>query len=401
MLSKDFIHSATRSLLHEFIWPMLAAMDKPRKKFLAQSLTGILFAGSLRIKEMARWIYDDCSDVFYRIKRLTRHLAAPRGDLAKAVGAYRQQSAQYIPADTPLPIDLTDVAKPRARRMQHLALVYDGSEDKLVTGYWCLEVYAKLSAKHILPLALDVFSVDDPAVGSRNLQIDRTVRAVHQALNGKGIWVADRGFDGLELYETWFSLNSHFVVRQRGDRCVVTSKGVHIRQLQLVEHLRQAHMQGGRQTDIVFTEVRLPGRKQRLYLVASWKPGCDNPLILMTTLLIENLTQAKQIFWYYRQRWSCEEAGRFLKSRIGMERFCVRGYKAIQRLMILAMFAMGFLTWVLIRSKRLPQHLFAITSRFRKTPPFIYYRLLDGLQLFSSQNRLIAQKIPIDLWENG
>jgi hypothetical protein len=380
---------------------MIAVVDKPRKKFLAQTMTGILFSGSLVVKQMARWIHDDCSDIFYRIKRLTRHLASPTGVLTEAVAAYRAQCAHYIQADTPLAIDLTDLAKPRARKMKYLARVYDGSEDRLVNGYWCLEVYAQLPKKRIVPLALDAFSTDDPAVGSRNLQIDRTVRSVHRALEGKGIWIGDCGFDASELYETWFSLKSNFVVRQRGDRCVVTSNGVRIVQSQLVEHLRQLQMRSCGQTNIVFTRVRLPGRNERLYMVASWKPGREKPLLLMTTMVVENLHQAKQILWYYKQRWSCEEAGRFLKNRVGLETFCVRCYEAVKRLMILAMFAMGFLTWLLIRSRRLCKHLFAITSRFRRNCAFSYYRLLDAIQQFFQQNTGRAQKIPTEVLKNG
>ena len=51
-------------------------------------------------------------------------------------------------------------------------------------------------------MALDVFSIQDPAIGSQNLQIDKTISSVNRALGGKGIWIADRGFDGLNIYET-------------------------------------------------------------------------------------------------------------------------------------------------------------------------------------------------------
>ena len=68
-------------------------------------------------------------------------------------------------------------------------------------------------------------------------------------------------------------------------------------------------MMTGKQTDIVFTKVRLPCQKKSLYLVASWRRGYDKPLILMTTMVAENIQQAKQIIWYYKLRWSCEEAG--------------------------------------------------------------------------------------------
>ena len=157
------------------------------------------------------------------------------------IEAYRQAMAKHIHPDTPIIIDLTDLAKPRAKKMKYLAYVRDGSEHKLVPGYWCTEVYAHLKNKRVLPLALDVFSIDDPAVGSQNLQIARTVEAVNEALDGKGIWVADRGFDGLNMYETWFSLKCHFVVRQRGDRYVVTTSGVRIIERDLIEQLRTHH----------------------------------------------------------------------------------------------------------------------------------------------------------------
>ena len=401
MITQDRIVSGVRRLLPDFLLPLLAVVDKPRKRFLRQAVASILLAGSLCIKDMARWIRDDCSDVFYRIKRLTRHLASSHGDLAPAVTAYRAACGRYIQADTPLLIDLTDVAKPRARKMPYLSLVYDGSEDRLVNGYWCLEVYAQLPRKRILPLALDLFSIDDPAVGSRNLQIHRTVRALHQALNGKGIWIADCGFDGLDVYETWFSLRAHFVVRQRGDRHVVTDHGIHLTELHLLEHLRQRQMHQHQQTQLVWTRVHLPKRNEPLYLVASWKTGCDRPLIVLTTLVIETLPQARQIMGYYRQRWTCEEAGRFLKNRIGLERFCVRRYEAVQRLMLLAMFAMGFLTWMLLRSRRLIRAMLTMTSRFRKPCPFVYYRLLDGFQQFARQHRKLASEIPIPAFENG
>ena len=108
-------------------------------------------------------------------------------------------------------------------------------------------------------------------------------------------------------------------------------------------------------------------------------------LILLTTRVVETLDQALQVLRYYQQRWACEEAARFLKSRVGLERFRVRCYEAIRRLAVLAMFAMGFLTWILLRSRDLPKRLFAWTGRFRRQRPFLYYRLLDGLQEFVRQ----------------
>ena len=73
MLRKDLIISKTRNLLNEFMAPIMAEADKPRRKFLRQALGAILLSGSLIVSEFARWIHDDCSDIFYRLKRLLNH----------------------------------------------------------------------------------------------------------------------------------------------------------------------------------------------------------------------------------------------------------------------------------------------------------------------------------------
>ena len=187
MIRKDFVISKTRNQLAQFINPIAEPADKPRRKFLRQAVGAVLLSGSLVIMEFSRLIHDDCCDIFYRVKRLLNHLTSPGGDLSAVVRAYREQMARYIEPDTPLIIDMTDIAKPRARRMDYLNLVRDGSEGKLVNGYLCTEVYAYVKGKKVIPLNLDVFGIDDPSVGSQNLQIETSIDAVSKAFNGNGI----------------------------------------------------------------------------------------------------------------------------------------------------------------------------------------------------------------------
>jgi hypothetical protein len=73
----------------------------------------------------------------------------------------------------------------------------------------------------------------------------------------------------------------------------------------------------------------------------------------------------------------------------------------IQRLAILAMLVMGFLTWILLRSRDLTKRLFSLTSRFRKAVKFQYYRLLDGIQEFIRLNPNEFLKPPPDIRKNG
>ena len=139
MIRKDLLIHKTRMLLGDFLAPMVEQVDRPRKRFLQQAIRGILFSGSLVVTELCRWVRDDGSDRFYQDKRLLNHLVSPRGDLTEAVRGYRQAALPYVEPDTALILDLTDLAKPRAKKMRYVDLVHDGSEDKLVMGYWCIE----------------------------------------------------------------------------------------------------------------------------------------------------------------------------------------------------------------------------------------------------------------------
>ena len=87
------------------------------------------------VMALCKWIGDKCSDRFYQDKRLLNNLLSPHANLGKAFASYRRSLNRYIQPDTPITIDMTYLAKPRARKMKYLALVRDGSEGKLVTRY--------------------------------------------------------------------------------------------------------------------------------------------------------------------------------------------------------------------------------------------------------------------------
>ena len=95
----------------------------------------MLFLGSLVVMELCKWIMDKYSDRFYQDKRLLNNLLSRHANLGKAFATYHRSLNRYIQPDTPIAIDMTDLAKPRARKKKYLASVRDGSEGKLVTRY--------------------------------------------------------------------------------------------------------------------------------------------------------------------------------------------------------------------------------------------------------------------------
>ena len=52
MIREDIVIDKTRTLLQEFLAPMQAQVDKPRKRFLTQVIRGILFSGTLVVMQL-------------------------------------------------------------------------------------------------------------------------------------------------------------------------------------------------------------------------------------------------------------------------------------------------------------------------------------------------------------
>lgn len=258
-----------------------------------------------------------------------------------------------------------------------MALVRDGSDpdERLVNGYWCLEIYARLAGKKMLPLLVQPYSIEDPAVLSENQQILAGVEQVLAATEGKGVLVMDIGADRGELLRPWIDQRRRFVVRQRGDRTVLLEGGTAMSVSDVAEHLLSATA-----ASLAWCKVFLPARPhQPLWLVCHQAPGHDRPLMLLTSLAILGVVQARNVRTYYRQRWGCEEDVRWLKQEIGLENFRVRRYHVLPTLLLLAGWAMAFLTWMLLHAGRMLKKAVDKCPGYRQVR-FVYYRVMRYLQ---------------------
>lgn len=277
--------------LQHFLSGFCPTLDKPRQRFFRQAVFGILASGSLVVSRWARWI-GGCKEPFYVQKRLLNNLKRLDWDDHKAWSAYQSAWGRKAQQDTAIIIDLCDLAKPRARRMKCLALVRDGSEDKLVCGYWCLEVCAYWAKGVVTPLLLAPYSIEDPGTVSENARILRGVEQVMAATEGRGVLVMDAGADRDALMIPWLDDDRRFVVRCKGDRHLLLTDGTRIEAALLAE--RMQHESGG--TPIAWREVFLPERPGHpMWMVCKTIQGHDKPLMLLGTLHAEILTAARTV----------------------------------------------------------------------------------------------------------
>jgi hypothetical protein len=370
----DNILSTSGKAFQKFISHLTQTLTKPKAKFISQFLCGVLFSTDLILTHVAS-VVPQAVRLTAVAKRFRRHLSDKWELLRAVLFNYLSLVKRRLDTDSSFIVDLTDVAKPYAKKMENLACVRDGDKGTLVSGYWCFEAYALDKDGIIWPLLLWPYSLEAEGQLSENEQVLRLLSLLDEYFGeGFGIWVFDRGFDRVNLIEPFLGSKRHFIIRQRGDRTVVLANGVHIILRDLVEHL---FAETG--SWLVYTRLYLPSARKPLYVVAYQTPGYDEPVILLSDMVVENFELALRIRSRYAQRWDCETSIQFLKSRMHLERFAVRRYRSMQRLVFLASLAMGFLSFLQSRCKNIRQRINDRLRYCREPKGFWFYRLLIAL----------------------
>ena len=406
MMPPQALMEAVSANFNGFLQPIGENLTKPQEKFLRDGLVGLLRAGRPVVCQMARKLPGRASAFPSRRDRLEEHLNAD-DDLDQRVKA--GLPGLWLPMvrdETPIILDLSDIAKPLAKTMDYLATVRDGSSGQLVNGYWLIELYASVSRKNPIPILMEPFSHEQPLCPGQNPIIIEAVRRVFELTEKRGVLVVDRGGDARALLEDWIDHDYRFVVRLRGDRdllrfyegfggAVTTvqtrreGQWVRVEARQLAERLPTPHRTWRtvkrrgkvilRFSQVGWVKVRLPGRDKTLTMVVARSAGSDVPFMLLTSLPVESLEDARRVLGYYARRWECEEGIRFLKSEVHLERIRTFHWTAICRLVLLCVLVMLYLTWMLERKPTLADRLIALGQPLPDEPDFLLYRLLTGL----------------------
>ncbi len=403
MVKRRALMESISSNLHSFLKKTGENLSLTDKKFLRDGLVGLLRAGQPIVCQMARHLPNQRTKFISRLDRLDQHLVKNNDFDNNVKEALPKLWLPYLQDDTPIILDLSDLAKPLAKKMDYLATVRDGSTGELVNGYWLLEMYASLNRKNPVPVLLEPFSHEEPYSPGQNPVVLKGIHKILELTNNRGVLVADRGFDVGVMFEDWLDNQYRFVTRLVGKRHLLrfsgdfgsaeadeTGRWVPIQARQLAEQIPTPHRFNKlikrkgkpvfRITQIGWVKVRLPDRKENLTLVVSRLAGCDTPLMLLTNLPVENVSDAKRVLYYYIRRWECEEGIRFLKSQVNLEKIRTLRWCAIRRLILLCVLVMIYLCWILEGHPYIAERLVYLSQPLPDKPDFLLYRLLTGLQ---------------------
>jgi len=399
MLKRKALMESISSNLYNFLKIIGNNLSLPDKKFLRDSTIGLIRCGKPIVCQMARHLPNQQTKFVSRLDRLDQHLLKNSDFDNNVKEALSRVWLLYFRDDTPIILDLSDLAKRLAKKMDYLATVRDGSTGELVNGYWLLELYASLSRKNPVPILLEPFSHEEPCSPGQNPVVLKAIHKVFELTGNRGVLVVDRGFDAGVMFEDWLDNKYRFVARLVGKRHLLRFSGdigqsndgqwIPIQARQLAEQTPTPHRfyklikRKGKPalgiTQIGWVKVRLPGRDEDLTLVVSRLAGVDKPMMLLTNLPVENLKDAKRVLRFYIRRWECEEAIRFLKSQVNLEKIRTFRWSSICRLVLLAVLVMIYLGWIVEEHPNICDRLVCLSQPLPDKPDFLSYRLLGGL----------------------
>jgi hypothetical protein len=340
-----------RAQLHQFSGIFSPHFSKPQAAFIEQMLFGLSASQDCQLSAISRAL-DEPITLKKTEERLSHHLAAPQlgQTLHTQIVAH---AARRIHPDTLIVVDPTDIRKPYAEKMPHLATVRDGSTGELVTGYWaCLALACEPASRRVLPLLQQLWSAEAPDYVSENAQLLGIIDTIAAASAQRGIYVVDRGGDRMELYKPLLDRGLRFIIRLRGDRHLVVrgrarealdiARGVRMQYAETV--VREA--QGGEKKlhlEYGFRRVRLPGRRGVELTLVVVRGFGEKPLLLLTNVTVK---KSRSSVWAivsgYLTRWLVEETIRFIKQSYRLEDLRVLDYDRLRNLAALVLAAAYF-----------------------------------------------------------
>jgi hypothetical protein len=386
-----------RVQIHQFLGILSPRFSRPKLKFLEQMLFGVSASQDCKLSQVARAL-DEPILLKKTEERLSRHLASP------GLGTVVQQqiighAARRVKRDTLMVVDPTDIRKPYAQAMPHLATVRDGSTGELVNGYWaCVALACEAESRRVLPLMQELWSAQAPDFESENTQLLGMIDRVAEATERRGVYVLDRGGDRMKLYQPMLARGLRFIIRLCGDRHLLVrgrcrraddvARGVCMRYAETVVREsaggeKKVHLEYG------FRRVRLPGRPDVELTLVVVKGFGQQPLLLLTNVAVKGTRRS--LWWIvrgYLTRWLVEETIRFIKQSYRLEDLRVLDYERLRNLAALVMAAAYFAAvWLgeALKLAVLASRVSRVAKRFFGVPEFHYYALADGISVLLSR----------------
>jgi len=381
------ISEKVKSEIAHFSQVITQGLTKPKKKFISQMLFGIQASRDIKLSNIARSLSEDIK-LIKTENRLSRNAQSQDLTIQLNEDIIKRAAKKVLP-DTVIALDLSDIHKPFAKKMDYLADVWNGSEGKVTKGYWLLEATAAdVDSQTLTPLYSELYSHEANKYESENQKILRAVELISVSTEKRGIFAIDRGADRKILVGEFGKLGIRFVIRtsvkknrnlEKADKQQEKVRSIAAR-IRCRDKYTVTIDKEGYKEDIEITlgkrsGLKLNGTDVSLVVVRGFG---KEPMLLLTNVNKD----PKEILEVYLTRWKCEESFRFLKQEYHLEDIRVRSYNSLRNTIALVHAVFYFLSAYLGRSLKiniLLKKILEKAKRFFQIPVFKHYAIADGI----------------------
>ena len=410
-MNNSQIAAKMEAQIEQFSGILSRGLSKVLRRLVLEAILGIHTRGSVKLTEIGRSLKEPIP-LTKTQNRICRQLG--KDNIKEVVGDnILEEGSNRIRKDSLLIMDISDITKKYAEKMEHLARIRDGSSGEITNGYWTMNVVgAELDKGKITPLHTHLYSQKSPEFVSENTEIINAVDRVIKHTGERGIWTIDRGGDRRRgIIAPLMRRGQRFIIRMVGSRDLIY-KGRKVNAFELAASCKMIFAERIMREDkkreksyhieFGFRRVKLPGfKKENLNMVVVNGFG-KKPMMLLTNIeFTKSRKSLLSIVLSYIRRWQIEETIRFCKQSCNLEDVRLLTYRRLQNMMVLVWGAMYFSTvWLGDRIKLsiLAHYALKSAKRLFGIPDFRYYAIADGIKEilagYSKRTRLPARASP-------
>ena len=384
-----------RSILN-FTDKISAGMPRPFRKFAADMCYGAMASQSCILSEIAQVLQEDTKKI-NTIERLARNLSKKIPEAVE--DNYLNIVKHYLPDNTVVHIDNSDVVKPSGLAFEGISRVRDGSKstaEKCVmgNGYYVTEAVALTNDNHPVSVFSEVWSTESPEFISGG-EFEYTKKVINACTEKLGhiTCVMDRGYDNNDVFRLLDKLEQNYVVRLKLNRKIrVCGTKYSISELcskYTGKYTAKVYYHGHtRKAKISVVQGYLSGSERLLSILLVFGLS-DHPMVLATNLDTDGKKKAIRAMRLYFSRWRIEEYFRCKKQMFSFENFRVRSLDAINSLNFFLSACMLFLAIIReTRNKNMNyRNCIEAAAPLRDKVFFFYYRLAEGIRFILSKAR--------------
>ena len=327
-------------------------------------------------------------------------------------------NSQRLHKESLILVDPTDIVKSKAKKMEGLSKVRDGSDGKCKIGYDVIDIVGvdKISNNpSVFPIYSELHS-EKISEATKKSKIFDIILSIIVYSNNSGIFVMDRGFDDKRVIGELYEHDTSFIIRVKSNR-VVFYNGEEHKISKLVKKIKKRYIFRSGRTTIKagICEIGIPLSRHKIKnpplakvkfitadMITKNKKGKKkkSKLLLIVRLSDSDYNEfeiCKLALKAYRLRWKIEEVHREIKVDFGWEKIQLLRFHRLQAMSMILWFVLGFIyeldEWKHLFAEAFSNLMLDKNNDLSILNKFIYYRIVKVVSHCFSKIKKYAKNI--------